>query len=229
MPPVKALILALLLPGVLPAVAGLEFETPLISVEADLDDKTVTRDYKFTNNGDKAVKIKQADAGCSCLAVQVAGGKFSYAPGESGLLRAVFEVGSFQGQVDKQINVWLEGDPEDKPSSILTMSVHIPVIIKLEPKTVKWEVGAPAKAKVIDVEMNYKDPIRITSVGTSNDMFSTKIVTVEEGKHYRIEVTPAKGMAVAGLSVVRIETDVDVEKHRVQQGFAVISAPIRTP
>jgi hypothetical protein len=221
----KALLFALFLPGILPAAAGLEFETPAIKVEADLNDKVVTREFKFKNSGEKAVKIKEADAGCSCLAVEVAGGKFTYAPGESGVLRAVFELGSFQGTVDKQINVWLEGDPEEKPSTSLTMSVHIPVIIKLEPKAVKWLVGDPAEPKVIDIEMDYAKPIHVTSVGTSNASFSTKLITVEEGKHYKLEITPVNGTGEAGLSVVRIETDVDVDKQRVQQGFAVISAP----
>jgi len=225
----KALALTLILAGTLPAAAALEFETPVIKAEADLSDKFITRDYKFTNSGGKAVKIKEADAGCSCLAVQVAGGKLAYAPGESGVLRAVFELGSFQGTVDKQINVWLEGDPEEKPSTTLTMSVHIPVIISLEPKTLKWEVGAKAEPKMIDVVMDYKNPIHITSVSAGNEMFSAKLVTIEEGKRYGIEVTPVKGTASAGLSVVRIVTDVDVEKQRIQQAFAVISAPPGKP
>ena len=220
----KALSLALLLLGVIPAAAGLEFESALIKVDAGLNDKTVTRDFHFTNRGDKAVTIKQADGGCSCLDAQVAGGKLGYAPGESGTIRVVFEVGSFQGTVDKNISVWLDGDPEEKPSTMLTMSVNIPVIIQLEPKSLKWEIGAPATAKVIDVIMNYEKPIHIQAVATSNETFSTKLITVEEGKRYKIEVTPAKGTDSAALSIVRIETDVDVEKQRVQQGFAVISS-----
>lgn len=220
----KFLCLVLFLFGVVPAGAGLEFESALIKVDAGLNDKTVTRDFHFTNRGDKAVSIKQADGGCSCLQAQVAGGKLGYAPGESGTIRVVFEVGSFQGTVDKNISVWLDGDPEDKPSTTLTMSVTIPVIIQVEPKTVKWEVGSPAAPKVIDVMMNYEKPIHITAVATSNGTFSAKLTAVEEGKHYRIEVTPEKGTDSAALSIIRIETDVDVEKQRVQQGFAVISS-----
>lgn len=220
----KVLPLALLLLGAIPAAAGLKFEASEIKVDAELTDKTVTRDFKFTNSGDKTVKITQADAGCSCLAVQVAGGKFSYAPGESGVLRAVFELGSFQGTVDKQINVWLEGDPEEKPSTMLKMSVNIPVIIQLEPKTLKWDLGSSPSPKVIDVTMDYGKPIHISSVASSNETFSTKIITVEEGKRYKVEVTPEKGTDTASLAIIRIETDVDVEKQRVQQGFAVISS-----
>lgn len=223
----RTLPILLLLLASFPATAALEFETPAIKVDADLNDKTLTRDFKFTNSGDKAVKITNADAGCSCLGVEVAGGKFSYAPGESGILRATFEVGNFQGTVDKRINVWLEGDPEDEPSVSVTMSVHIPVIIKVEPKSLKWKVGDPAEPKTIHVTMDYKKPIHVTSVGTSNETFSAELITVEEGKHYQIKVTPQKGTTSAGLNIVRIETDAEIERHRIQQAFAVISATIR--
>lgn len=223
----NALTLALFLLGIIPGAAALEFETPSIEVKADLSDKVVTRDFKFRNNGKEAVKITQADAGCSCLAVQVGGGKFSYAPGEMGVLRATFELGSFQGTVEKKINIWLEGDPEEKPSMTLTMSVLIPVIIKLEPKSLKWQVGGPAEAKVIDIGMDYSKLIHVTSVTTSNDLFFAKLITVENGKHYQVEVTPQKGTDSGGLAIIRIETDVDVAKQRVQQGFAVISKPLK--
>ena len=220
----KAFAFLLLLLAAFPATAALEFETPAIKVDADLNDKTVTRDFKFTNGGDKVVKITNADAGCSCLGVEVADGKFTYAPGESGVLRATFELGNFQGTVEKRISVWLEGDPEDKPSTSVSMSVHIPVIIKVEPKSVKWQVGDPAEPKMIDVTMDYKKPIRVTSVGTSNDTFSAELITLEDGKRYQIKVTPAKGTSSAGLNIIRIATDAEIEKHRNQQAFAVISS-----
>jgi hypothetical protein len=221
---VKALSLILLFGGIAPLRAALEFETPAISVDAGLEDKSVTRDYKFTNRGEKAVSIKSADAGCTCLGVVFAGGKRDYAPGESGVLRATFELGSFQGTVDKQISIWLEGDPEDKPSSTLTMSVRIPVIISLEPKSLKWQIGEKADTKSIDVVMNHLKPIHIISVQVGNGNFAAKLITIEDGKRYKVEVTPTAGTAEGGLSIVRIETDADVEKHRIQQAFAVVAA-----
>lgn len=224
----KYLITILLLLATLQIRAEMKFESPVIDADAAINDTTLTREIKFTNVGSKPIKITQADAGCSCLAVEVAGGKFSYAPGETGTLRAVFEVGSFQGTVEKNIAIWLDGDPEEAPSGKVTLRVHIPVIIALEPKTLKWEMGSAAETKSIDVKMDYEKPIHITSVKTSSDTFLAKIVTVEKGKHYKVEVTPT-GTATPGLGIVRIETDSDVAKQRVQQGFAVISAPLKKP
>lgn len=210
--------------AILPIRAELKFETPVIDADATLDATTLVREYKFTNAGTKPIRITQADAGCSCLAVEVAAGKLTYAPGESGTMRATFEIGNFTGTVEKPIMIWLEGDRDDAPSGKVTLRVHIPVIIALEPKTLKWEQGGPEEMKNIDVKMDYKDPIKVTSVTTSNENFTAKMVTVEEGKHYKVEVTP-RSTAAGGFTIVRIETDSDVEKQRIQQGFAVITAP----
>lgn len=210
------------------AAAGLKFEKSLIEVNAPLDSETVTSDFKFTNKSDAQVTIREADAGCSCVAVQVAGGKLSYAPGESGTLRATFELGSFQGIVDKQINIWLKDDPEDKPSSIVTMQVHIPVAIQLEPRTLKWEGGSELTMQVLEIVMDYEKPIHVKSVTSSSPDFEAKLVTIEDGKKYQVEVTP-KSTDSPGLAILRIETDFDVEKHRIQQSFASVSRKVEKP
>ena len=204
------------------AAAPLTFEKPLIEVHAELDSKIVTEDFKFTNSGDSTIVIREADAGCSCLFVQVSGGKLSYAPGESGTLRAKFEVGSFQGAVDKQINIWLKGDPDEKPSNTVTLRVHIPQIIKITPRTIKWKVGSEPVMQVVEIDMDYEKAIHVTSVSSSNSDFETKLVTVEDGKKYQVEVTP-KATGTPGLSILRIETDLEIKKHRIQQSFAAVS------
>lgn len=224
----KSLSAIFFLVTLLPLRAELKFETPIIDADAGLNDTTLVREYKFSNAGSKPITITQADAGCSCLAIEVAAGKFTYAPGETGTIRATFQIGNFQGTVEKPIYIWLEGDAEKSPSSTISLRVHIPVIIAIEPKTLKWEDGETKGTKSIDVKMDHEKPIQITSVSTSNESFSAKIVTVEEGKHYKVEVTPS-ATAKTGISIVRIETDTDVEKQRIQQGFAVISAPLKKP
>lgn len=219
---IRALLLSMV--GILPLCAGLKFEEEKISTDVGLDEKTISRDFKFVNAGDKVVTIKGADAGCSCISVEIGGGKFTYAPGEKGTIRANFEIGSFQGTVDKSIHVWLDGDPDEKPSSTVMLSINIPIIIALEPKTVKWKLGEGGSPKMIDVKMDYEKPIHIMQVVSSNENFQIKLITLEQGKHYQVEVTPQDSEAT-GLGILRIETDVDVPKQRIQQAFAVISAP----
>lgn len=201
--------------------SNLKFEEPVHEAHIGLEATEIVHEFKFTNSGSKSLKIRDADAGCSCLAVEFLNSKSTYAPGEPGVLRATFQVGSFQGTVEKVIQIWLDGDPDEKPSSQVTLRLHIPTAISLEPKTLKWTVNDPPETQTMRVVMNHEKPIHITSVTTSNLDFTTEIVPVKKGESYDIRVTPSS-TASAGLAVIRIETDLDIEKHRVQQGFAAI-------
>ena len=204
--------------------ADLKFEKPLQEVHVGMDDKTITQEFKFSNAGSESLKIRHADAGCSCVAVEFAGSKASYAPGESGILRATFEIGNFQGTVDKEILIWLADDPDEKPSTKVNLRIHIPNVVALEPKTLKWELGAPTETKTMLVKMAYEKPIHVKAVETSNTDFSAEIKGMEEGKTYAIEVTP-RDTSSQKLSIVRIETDLETPKYRLQQGFAIVRAP----
>jgi len=203
---------------------GLQFPDLLKEIHADPEAATVTADFPFTNSSDKTVAIANSDPGCSCLKVEVDGGKLKYAPGESGLIRATFDMGNSSGTIDKDIALWIDDDPTDKPSVKLTVRVHIPVLVNLEPKTVKWEIGGKADPQTIHIQMAREKPIRVLSVKSSSDAFSFEVKAVEEGKRYDLVVTP-RNMNNSGLSVFRIETDCKLPKHRLQQAFAVIRKP----
>lgn len=201
--------------------AGLEFSEPLKEVNAPADAATVTADFNFTNKGDKPVTIAKADPTCSCLKVQISGGKLKYLPGESGVIRTTFEMGNFAGTVDKVLAIYLDTDPTNKPSLQLTLRVHIPVLIALEPKTVKWETGGKADAQTIQIRIAEGKTIRVTSVKSSSDSFKCELKTLEEGKKYDLVITP-QVMDSPAMAVIRIDTDCELKNHRTQQGFAVI-------
>jgi hypothetical protein len=204
--------------------AGLEFETTLTEVHAPADAKTVTADFNFTNRSDKPVTVVKVDPTCSCIAVRIKEGKLRYAPGESGLIRADFDMGNFSGTVDKAVPIWLDDDPADKPSVELTVRVHIPVLVSLEPKTLKWDLGGKGEPQGIQITMNHTSPIHVTGVSASSDAFKHELKTIEKGKSYELIVTPTD-IGSPGLAILRIETDCAVAKHRLQQAFAVVRKP----
>jgi hypothetical protein len=204
--------------------AGLDFPNPLKELHAPADAKVVTAEFEFTNRTNKPVQIMKYDAACSCMALKIKDSKLRYAPGESGLLRADFEMGNFSGTVDKVVALWLDDDPADKPSVRLTVRVHIPVLVSLEPKTLKWELNGDGEPQTIRITMNHTEPIRVTSVNSSSPTFLHEIKTVEEGKVYELIVTPAE-IDSPGLGILRIETDCAIAQHRLQQAFAVIRKP----
>jgi hypothetical protein len=205
--------------------AGLEFERLLEEVKAPADASTVTADFKFSNKGDKPVTISKSDPGCSCLKVQISGGKLKYAPGESGTVRATFDMGNFSGTVDKAIGLWLDNASGDRPTMQLTVRIHIPVLVALEPKTVTWDVGAKPESKTIAIRMAEGQTIRVLSVKCSSPIFDHELKTIEEGKKYDLIVTP-KSSESPGMGVIRIETDCPISKHRTQQAFAVMRKPV---
>jgi len=208
--------------------AKLEFDEPAKEVNAPADARTVTTDFTFTNKTDKPVTIAKSDPGCSCLQVQVKGGKLKYEPGESGLIRATFDMENFSGSVDKVIGLWLDNDPEDRPSQRITVKVNIPILVAVDPKTVSWEVGEKPEAKTIKLTMAGDEPIHVAKVTSSSGTFTTEVKTVEDGKKYEIVVTPSSTDG-PGIGVMRIETDCKIAKHKIQQAFGVVRKPAAKP
>ncbi len=202
----------------------LDFKTKLQDINAPADAKTVSSDFEFTNRSGKTVTIRRYDATCACMSVTVKGGKLRYAPGESGVIRANFDMGNFAGEVDKSVALYLEKDPDNKPSILLTTRVHIPVLVSAEPKTVKWELDGKPETKSVRITMDHSKPIKVTGVTSSSDSFKHEVKTIREGKEYELLITP-DDVAAPALAIIRIDTDCDIPKHKTQQVFGVIRKP----
>ncbi len=204
--------------------ATLDFKEMSKEINAPADVLTVTADFEFANNSDKPITITKSDPGCSCVSIQVSEGKLRYGPGESGTLRAKFDMTNFSGTVDKVIALYLNDDSADKPSQVLKLKVNIPVLVGVEPKTVKWDLGAKAEPQTIRIKMIEGQTIHVTAIKSSSDAFACELKTVADGKHYELVVTP-RDMNAPGIAVFRIETDCKIQKHRVQQAFGVVRKP----
>lgn len=200
---------------------GLNFPESTKEIKAPADAVEIVADFPFTNSSDKAVEIKRYDAGCSCMAVGVEGGKLIYQPGESGVIRAKFDMSNYSGDVEKPIGIWLDGDPEKAPSVTLLVKAHIPEVVRIEPKTVKWDVGSPAAPQTMKITIEGEDKVHVLSVSNSNENFLKELKTIEDGRSYELVITP-KDTSISGLSVFRFETDCKIERHKFKQAFASI-------
>jgi len=179
-------------------------------------------DYPFTNDTDKTIIIKETQGDCSCTAIEISGGKTAYEPGESGVIRLNFDMGTSTGKVEKGASIWTDGDQKDAPSQRLILKVNIPVLVEMEPKTLKWEIGKEPEPKTIKFRMLGDKPIHIKSVTPSTEQFTQELKTIEDGRSYELVITP-KNITGKALSIFRVETDCEVPNHRTQQVFAVIS------
>jgi hypothetical protein len=221
LPPMRIAILFGLATVGLSHAGGLTFEQTTVEIHAPADAKSVVADFKFENKTDKPVTIAKFDKVCSCISVQVSEGKLNYAPGEAGVIRANFDMGNFSGVVNKTVVLWFDKDPEDKPSQVLTVQVHIPVLVVMNEKTLKWTLGAKPETQKIDITMAHTKPIRILSTSCTSEAFKVELRTLEEGKHYELAVTPSDTKE-PGLAIIRVETDCEIARHKVLQVFAVI-------
>jgi hypothetical protein len=221
----KCLLLTLL--GVLPVTATLTFETTSRDVHAEVDQRLAKCEYRFTNTGDKPVRIARFDSSCACLTVQVAGGKRDYAAGEEGVIRAVFDLGNATGEVEKIVQIWLDDDPPLEPSVRLTARLHIPELVQIEPKTLHWKVD-PTEApspQTLAIRIDHDEPIHIQKVESSRDDFEVRLRELEAGRSYEIDVEP-KSLAKPALGVIYIRTDAKHERFQLQRAFAVVRKPL---
>lgn len=223
----RTAILFLFLSSVLPGWASpFVFDAMLKEEHLSASATTVTMDFHFENKSDKIAIIKNADPGCTCITITIQGGKLTYNPGEKGTIRAVYDMSTFTGVVDKSVILYVDDDPKDEPSVVLTTRVHIPTLIDLEPKTVKWLLGEEPTEKKVTITMNHTDPIRVLRVTGTADGIQHQLRTVTEGKTYELILKP-KDTARPALGIFRVETDCAIQKYRVQQAFGVIRKDIQ--
>ena len=207
--------------GVTSSLAGeLTFEKKLIEVDAGLDQDTVTVDFTFKSTGTDAAVIKRYDAPCSCLEAQISdGGRLTWAAGEEGTVRGIFKVGNFRGTIAKQIAVLMK----DGVRHELVVRMTTPELLKIEPKTLKWPEGGESEKQCFDITVSEKFPVKIVGVtGTNEKKFPFELEKVEEGKSYKIWVTPSE-VKTRGFGLLRIETDSKFKKHKNYQAYVVVS------
>lgn len=199
----------------------LVFEETLIEVLATSDQEQVTADFAFKSEGEGAAVIKRYDAPCSCLEAQISeGGRLSWAAGTEGSVRGIFKIGNFLGTVDKQISILMaDGKRHD-----LTVRMTTPELLKIEPKTLKWDEGGPLEQKSFQLTISEDEPLKILKVtGTNEEKFPFELETIEEGKRYRLSVTPAETQS-RGFGLIRITTNSQFKKHQSYQAFVVVKA-----
>jgi hypothetical protein len=87
-------------------------------------------EFKFKNTGDALLRITKVYAPCGCTVPELA--KKDYAPGESGILKAVYRAGSKSGSTSKRIEV--SSNDKAKPKVILTIKAKIALKVDYQPE-----------------------------------------------------------------------------------------------
>lgn len=207
-----------------PAFGQLVYDTTRLDLKAKADEDELKAVYKFTNKGKEDVRVLRVETSCGCL--KAAADKEIYAPGESGVINAVFQLSKFTGQQEKAITVI--SNEKENPRQKLRVAVDIPKVVEITPQLLEWKVGEEAKTKSFRIKVPHTDPVKILSVKPSRDTFAYEMKVIEEGRDYEIFLTPTSTEAPM-LGVLRIETDCAIEKHKRQMAFFSISKPRPAP
>jgi hypothetical protein len=201
--------------------AELFFETQRKEIHAGPDARQVVCDFPFENRSDQTVTIANYQSTCSCMSVKINNdGKRIYAPGEKGILRANFDMENFTGEVDKQVLLWLKGDPESKPSIRLVVHVVIPTLVDIQPRTLVWHGPGPWEAKTMKVTMKHSEPIRILQASLNNPSFAFSWKEVVPGKEYELTAQPLENQEMPpGVGVIHLQTDCRIDKQKRHMAF----------
>jgi hypothetical protein len=180
----SAIILATILAAGI-AGAQLTFENIIVEDVALPNDKKISGTYNFINSGDYDIKITDVKTTCGCTSASL--DKKSFAPGESGSIPVTMKVGS-RGVTERQVIVTTDEPGAQKLT--LTVRATVEELIKVEPTTVRWNVGDTADAKTISIEAVSDNDINITDVKMSTEAFSYDLKTVETARSYKLIITP---------------------------------------
>lgn len=168
--------------------------------------------YTFRNAGTNAVTITSVKSSCSTCTTASADKK-TYAPGEKGVVTAVFQVGAQTGVLDKTIAV----STTDAAQPVTTLQLRVSVgdlskarfpepPLRLKPAALEWKVGETKTPKTILIEVRGEAPIRVLGVKSDNPKLAAKLETLISGQSYGITVTPsATDKAMKGR--LAVETD----------------------
>lgn len=206
----------------LPLAAGeLVFDSSQKEVRVPIEAKTAILDFQFVNRANESITISRIDTACACLSPELANDKVDYRPGEQGVLRANFALGSLSGTLKKKVLVWTSNDPKNKPSIVLTAIVHIPELITLKPQTLHWNLDEAPTPKAISIVVQNDKPVNILGISSTNVHFSHSLRTIRDGFEYELTVTPADTKRTQ-LSVLRIRNDSSIEHRRKKTAFLVV-------
>ena len=192
------------------------FEKPEQSKVVKVEDTEIATKFSFKVTGDKPVKILDIHTTCSCVKAQTEDGRMLFQPGETGVIDTAFEVGAFEGELSKEVNVTTD-DPKQAETN-LVLRLTIPGLFQITPSQVVWQTGEAPTPKVVNIKVLGKDPVAITGAVSSRETITTAIRSIQPGKEYEVSLTPS-ATDTKMLGLVRLETDSKFPRYQKRLVF----------
>ena len=166
--------------------AQLTWDKTEIELRPKPGDENAVATFKYTNKGDKPIRITNVKSSCGCTVPALK--KNEVAPGETGEITATFNIGNRTGTQVKTVRV--DTDDPTQPSANLVLKAVIPELVQVQPAFVWWATGDPAKPKTITVRAGKDVPITTIDVNSSSPDFTTKVEKGAAAGEFLIHVQP---------------------------------------
>ena len=142
------------------------------------------------------------------------------APGARGKITAKLLTKGLRGTVRKSLHVKFV----ECRSVELVGEVRIPEALTYSAQTLRWTLGAAPGSKQVDITINSKAPVRVLSVTGNDPGFACELQTIEEGRSYRIVITP-RNTDTTRVCILQVRTDSKDPRDSLQGLFAQVEEP----
>jgi hypothetical protein len=196
------------------AFADLQFDETELVFHPTINDTESTGLFRFVNVANTPITIKEVKTSCGCTTAGLA--KRTYLPGEEGVIMATFRFEERQGRKSKRI--FVTTDASSEPIQ-LTVTAHIPEVLKIRPTMVWWKRGEEATAKTVTVHVRADQPANLMQISFSAEGFDSSVKTIKPGREYQITVTPrqTEKPVVASMSI-----QTDLPRRGTFRSYAMI-------
>ena len=190
----------------LSAQAALTWNTRRVDQTAKPGDREAIGLFPFVNAGTTMVTITAVQPSCGCTTAELE--KRTYAPGESGVIKAIFTLGDRVGEQEKTIYVTTD-EPSVRPVPLI-LHVVIPELLLYTPRLLLWKTGDKLEEKASTITTNTKLSIAsLKIVSAAAAEVTVRIVPVDSGNRYQLFVRPAANDKVMNETITVAATFAD--------------------
>ena len=214
--PIRLLLAALCALAATQTGATFEWKADTLTIATVPFQKTHDVVFEFKNNNPKPVTLVDLQTNCDCL--DVSADQTVYAPGASGTIKARFTVGGRSGRHERLILVVTDEAPEGER---LLVRIEVPETAEFTPRSVGWKLNEAADEKHLDLAPAPGLEIDFAGAQATNDVFGTRLETLETGRRYRLHLKP-RSTALPASAVIRVSGREKTGHDVVVSAYAII-------
>lgn len=173
--------------------ADLKWLADVYTVAATDDIATAVAYFQFTNSGNYPVTIEDVRTSCDCTSINWEARQ--YAPGESGVVSAIYHINAQVGERDLRIFVSthaVHNNEDERRERALTVHVKIGELITIAPSLLLWSINGGLRPKSATITLNNSQLIESVESTQQSEECELDVEIIDSGKQCRLTVLPKK-------------------------------------